>query len=225
MKRVTLIAICFVAACSAVPHPTAVTHPPVVEGPKLAPIDEGASDPSFAEFRSNLLEAVRRHDATALIASVDPKIRTTFGAGGGVSDFRKQWRIEDPRSPVWTELERILTLGGTFTRNAPAPQFWAPYVYSAWPESQDAFSSLAIIATDVPLHQDASQSSPAIATLSLDIVQRGPATDNERWTDVVTKDGRNGWVETKFARSPIGYRAGFVKTNGKWRMNALVAGD
>ncbi len=202
-----------------------VTEPPAVAGPKLAPVDEASSDPSLVRFRSDLLGAVMRHDTAALIAAVDPNIRTTFGESGGVRDSRRQWKLDDPGSPIWKELEQVLSLGGSFNRRASQPQFWAPYVYSAWPDSEDAFQSLAIIAAGVPLHERPDTSSPAMAMLSFDIVKRGQTSSVSGWTNVQTADGRAGWVSSEFVRSPIGYRASFVRSAGRWRMNALVAGD
>lgn len=196
---------------------------PSVDGPKLMPVDEGSQDPSFASFRSNLLEAVRRKDAAALIKAVNPKIRTSFGEGGGVGDFKTQWKLADPNSPIWPELEFILTHGGTFNKLSKQPQFWAPYVYSAWPESHDAFAEVAIVGENIPLRADKSADAKAIAMLSNDIVKRDK--DDGPWTLITTADGKSGWVESQHVRSPIGYRAGFTKNGETWQMDALVAGD
>ena len=205
-----------------VPPPAAPEPPaaPVVKGPKLMPVDEATKDPSLVAFREELLAAVRRRDADAVIALADPKIRTSFGGGGGAQDLRKN--LGQPG--VWEDLERLLTQGGSFQGES----FWAPYVYSSWPEAHDAFASLAITGENVPLRESADASAPAVATLSYDIVQRAGdvGRDPGAWQNVKTADDRTGWVESRFARSPVGYRAGFLKNNeGKWRMNALVAGD
>ena len=37
--------------------------------------------------------------------------------------------------------------------------------------------------------------------------------------------GGPGWIRSRFVRSPIDYRAGFVRRNGRWWLRALVAGD
>jgi len=206
--------------------PAAKSKSDAVKGPKLMPVDEATTDPSLKQYRDDLLTAVRKHDTKALLAALDPKIRTSFGAGGGIEGFKKQWKPESPTSPVWNELEAILTLGGTFNKSSPEPQFWAPYVYSAWPEAEDSFESLAVIATDVPLHKTADISSPSMATMSLDIIKRGKQKSAEaKWINVTTADGRNGWVESKFVRSPIGYRASLTKRSGQWKMDALISGD
>jgi hypothetical protein len=190
---------------------------PKVNGPKLAFIDEASKDPSFAAYREQLVAAVRARDAKTLLALSNPKIRTSFGSDGGAVELKRVLK-ED----LWRELEQILGLGGTFREG----MFWAPYVYSAWPESHDAFETLAVVADDVPLRASPDANAPAIATLSRDLVTRAsePRQDGA-WEKIATADGKSGFVESKFVRSPVDYRAGFVKTPNGWRMNALVAGD
>lgn len=226
MKRTGMMILSLLAfACSrtadapqsAPAAPAAKPRATAVNGPKLMPIDQATTDPSLMQYLDDMLTAVRNQDTNALLAGIDPKIRTAF---------KKEWKPENSDSPIWDELEHIFTLGGTFNRTSPAPQFWAPYIYSAWPEGQDSFESLAVITTDVPLHKTAVISSPSMATLSFDIVKRGKEkSTDEHWIHVTTADGRSGWVESRLVRSPIGYRAGFTKRSGQWKMDALVSGD
>ena len=188
--------------------PPPAARPPAVAGPKLPFADEGPRDPSFAAYRERLLAAVRARDEKAVAALSDPNIRTSFGNGGG--------------SPNLEELELLLPLGGTFREG----MFWAPYVYSTFPDEHDAFETLAVIADDVPLRATPDASAVAIATLSRDLVTRASEPGVETpWLKVTTADGKTGFVEAKFLRSPVDYRAGFVKGADGWRMNALVAGD
>jgi hypothetical protein len=204
--------------------PQATATAPAVQGPKLMPVDEATSDPSLVAFRDELLAAVRRRDADAVVALADPKIRTSFGGGGGAADFKRN--LAQPG--VWEDFELLLTQGGKFVGEGAGRSFWAPYVYSAWPDAHDAFASLAITGEKVPLYESADKNSRVIATLSYDIVQRAGDTgrDIDEWQNVKTADGHTGWVEARSVRSPVGYRAGFLKNKeGKWQINALVAGD
>lgn len=195
---------------------------PATRGQKLRPVDEGKDDASFAAFRERILAAVRKHDAAAVIAASDPAIRTSFGGGGGAKDLQRL--LERPE--IWSELETILSLGGKFAGEGADRTFWAPYVYSAWPDGQDAFTALAVISDDTALRELAEGSSRVRATLSYDIVERlGQPVAGAKWISVKTADGRTGFVDASTVRSPIAYRAGFVRRGGPWKMNALVAGD
>ena len=197
--------------------PPAAARPPAVQGPKLQFIDEGPRDPSFVAYRDQLLAAVRARDAKAVAALADPDIRTSFGGDGGRAD------LERALPHIWTDLEQLLVLGGTFRDG----MFWAPYVYSAFPEAEDSFETLAVIADAVPMRATPDANAVAIATLSRDLVTRASAFSGEetQWLNIKTADGQTGFVESRFVRSPVGYRAGFVKSADGWRMNALVAGD
>jgi hypothetical protein len=224
--RYCFVACLLLAACSRDPveekaapppaPPTAAAQPalPAVAGPKLPPVYEAPRDPSLVAYRDQLLAAVRRRDADAFVSAVDPNIRTSFGDGGGSDALREMLA----RPEMWSELEQVLTLGGTFREGS----FWAPYVYSAWPENYDAFEWLAVVAKDVPLRE--APNGRAIATLSYDLVQRAGEPEGG-WQKVKTADNRTGFVEAKLLRSPVGYRAGFNKDEKGWRMTGIVAGD
>ena len=202
---------------TAPPAPAAPAPAPAVAGPKLRPVDEGAGDPALAAYRKELLAAVRARDVEKIVALSDPKIRTSFGGGSGADDLRRMLRDEK----TVADLEQLLTLGGTFRGAGDQHSFWAPYVYSAWPDEHDPFESLAVIGENVPLRQSDAAGADTIATLSYDIVKRS----NAPGTNVKTADGRSGWADPERLRSPVGYRAGFMQSGGRWRMNALVAGD
>src|SRR5215208_1023392 len=59
---------------------------------KLLPADEAARDPGLFSFHAQLQAAVARRDSDALLAMVDPRIRTSFGDSGGIEAFRSQWK-------------------------------------------------------------------------------------------------------------------------------------
>jgi hypothetical protein len=209
------------ATATSAPKPSA----PPVHGRKLQPVDQASQDPSFVAYRARLLDAVRRRDRDALLALVDPKIRTSFGGGGGAKDFVRAWKLDSPDSKLWAELETILTHGGEFRGEGEQRSFWAPYPYSSTPDSVDAFESFIVLGDAVPLYEKPETTSKVLATLDHDILIRVATKERDGWKHVKTDDGRTGWVEEREVRSPIGYRAGFAKVKGEWKMNALVAGD
>lgn len=216
------------AAPTAETTPPPDSTPPGVRGPKLMPVDEASRDPELVAFRDNLLAAARAGNVEAIVAAADPSIRTTFGAGGGAADFRRMLR----EPGMLRELEQVLTLGGSFRGEGENVSFWAPYVYSAWPDAHDPWESLAVVSENVPLLPAPDAAALPIALLSYDIVERisppqplAVGATPPAFIEIMTADERRGWVAAKSVRSHVAYRAGFVKTDGKWRMNAFVAGD
>lgn len=213
---------------SAPPLVPAETAPPGVRGPKLMPVDEAPRDPELAAFRESLLSAVRARNIEAILLMSDPGIRTTFGAGGGTADFRRM--LNEPG--MLGELEQVLTLGGSFRGEGASLSFWAPYVYSAWPDAHDPWESLAVVSENVPLLPAPDPTTAPVALLSFDIVERvsppqplAAGATPPPYIQIFTADERSGWVASKSVRSHVAYRTGFTKVDGKWRMNAFVAGD
>ncbi len=190
---------------------------------RLCPVDEGTSDASFVAFRDALSDAVSRKDETALLALIDPAIRTSFGGGSGLEDFRNQWRSSSADSKLWAELSEVLNLGGTFRGEGTDRSFWAPYVYAAWPDSIDAFQHVAATRANVPIRREPAQQAEIVATVDWEILAASERASG--WIQVKTSDGKQGWVQESDVRSPVGYRAGFSKRSGAWKMEALVAGD
>lgn len=197
---------------------------------KLLPVDEAARDAGFFVFRARLLEAVARHDTAALLDAVDPNIKIGFGGKDGIAAFREKWKLQDgDRSLLWAELGAALALGGSFQSEG---SFAAPYVFSRWPEAFDSFEHVAIVGTDVRIRSAPTLDSKVLASLSFDIVRLSQAGRSrltpeqlKEWTAVELRGGRAGYVASRYARSPVGYRALFNKVNGRWRMTAFVAGD
>lgn len=183
-----------------------------VNGPKLPFVDQAATDPTFVQFRDELRAIARHRDRAALLRHVDPNIRTSFGDSNGVASL-------ETNEMFWTELRQVLDLGGTFRDG----MFWAPYVYSAWPEDIDAFSHVAVTGQPISMRSLPQEASTVVAVLDHDIVTRDAFMGS--WSHVRTADGRDGWVPTERVRSPVGYRAGFAKTPKGWRMTAFVSGD
>jgi hypothetical protein len=201
---------------------------------KVLPVDEASKDPSFQAFRDELIKAIERKDGNFLLSVVDPHIAISFGGDDGIEFFRRNWKPEDPNSAIWSQLGEILRMGGTFGMNGGAKdQFWAPYLFTRFPQKYDVFDYIAIIAKDVKVREAANDSAPAVATLSYDVVRTLQNEGSKEWTPkpgsewipIRLADGREGYVQDRFVRSPIDYRACFKNTAGRWVMTVFIAGD
>lgn len=203
---------------------------------KLYPVDEAAEDPSFFDYRMQLLEAIVRRDADALLGRVAEDIRISFGPNGGRDAFREQWNPSEPESPLWSTMARVVAGGGLFLDREYLAEgveatFQAPYYFAAFPgERFDAFQHAVVIRDDVVVRAHPDPGAPETARLSFDIVGVAGSSpvgmsSDRRWARVVLADGREGYVAEDAIASPIGYRAVFQKRGGRWSMNAFVAGD
>lgn len=207
---------------------------PIVNGPKLFPIDEGSRDASFAAFREKLLAVVGAHDEAGLMKLIATPLQYSFGVNEGLSGFRKHWKLDknSTESDLWPALDFVLRHGGKFDKGG---YFWAPYFYIAWPESPnlDAFRYAAVTNTHVPMYALPSRKSDVVSALNYDIVRYLAPRSNDKypphspnlWRQVATADSVHGYVSDDHLGSPIGYRAAFKKINSEWKMTTLVAGD
>jgi uncharacterized protein len=188
----------------------------------IKPVDEAVTDPDFFLFRWRVQTALAARDTSEIMRIVDPSILNSFGGDGGPDEFREQWQLKTPeKSLLWVTLGGVLSLGGRFQGDSA---FYAPYTSGA--TSGDGFEAMAVLGSNVPIHAGPGATFKVIDTLSFGEVRKWrekPTTGD--WEPVKTLEGRTGWVHQRFLRSPIGYRAGFVRRQGRWWLRALVAGD
>lgn len=189
---------------------------------KLQPTDEAVRDPEFFAFRAQLQAAVARHDTEAVLAAVHPNVKNTFGGDDGIEAFRRIWKLPAADSRLWDELGTVLAFGGAFREGG---LFAAPYVFGRWPEPFDSFEHVAVLGTSVRVRAEPGPQGRILTALSFDVVRlASPAIDSE-WTRIKLRDGRTGYISSRYVRSPVDYRALFNKIDGRWRMTAFVAGD
>jgi hypothetical protein len=202
---------------------------------KLPPVDEGASDPSWAVFRANLLAALQRGDRAALINSIDRNIVNGLEVPSGVADFRKLWEIDGKSDRLLRDLSASLSLGSAWhqqgPKNKPTRVLCAPYVPIKWPLNDvDPYDSGAIVVKEALIKGAPSHAAQTLGTLSFDIVgvRDWEVADTEsqlkqRWVKVHHR-GREGYVPEEHIRSAIEHRACFAKAGNTWRMVEYVVG-
>ena len=190
---------------------------------QLLPVDEAAKRPEFFSFRAQLQRAIAIRDTAALLAAVDPDIKNSFGGNDGIDEFRTMWRIGQADSEIWEELGTVLSMGGSFFDDRT---FVAPYVFSKWPETMDSFEHVAVVGANVRIRSEPKPDAAPIDAVSFVIL---PVASDARVTDdswrAVKLESKVGFVSSRFARSPIDYRAIFSEQSGAWRMVTFVAGD
>lgn len=206
--------------------------PTVAQEKFVTPIDEAEKDKSFLEFRAKLIAAVQKRNVKYLLSVVDKSIKNGFGGNDGINEFKKQWKVYSRNSEIWKELLIVLTHGGTFDKDNKGI-FYAPYLFTNFPDSVDEFEHQAIFGNNVNLRSKPDLNSPVVTSLSYNIVKtdyqnsiKSPTNRNEfLWLKIETLGGKKGFVKPEFVRSAIDYRAGFERRRGKWTITFFLAGD
>jgi hypothetical protein len=188
----------------------------------VKPVDEAVTDPEFFIFRARLQMAVAAHDTAEIMRIVDRGILNSFGGDGGREEFRERWRFNTPeQSKLWETLGFVLALGGRFLGDT---MFYAPYL--AGGTTGDGFETLVVLGANVTVHAGPGSTFKVIDTVSFEEVTKWrQKSATQGWDPIRTRSGKTGWVLQRYLRSPIGYRAGFVRREGRWWLRALVAGD
>jgi len=189
------------------------------QGRTLPPVVNSRDD-SLSKFLAGLRDAVRREDVAYLTSIVSPNIKNGFGGDDGIAAFRKFWKLEQPHSPVFPLLSKLLGLGVAWDADR---NVWAPYLFVTFPQELDPFEHEVVTGRNVYLRSGPSQAAKPLRTLSYEIVK--VEKSEQDWHRVATLDGVTGYVSERYLHSPVGYRAGFTKEAGQWRMVFLAAGD
>ncbi|CAN5866353.1 hypothetical protein BH11VER1_BH11VER1_27010 [soil metagenome] len=190
---------------------------------ELKPVDQASVQPDFFTFRARLQTTLARRDKEAVLAVVHKDIKNSFGGDDGVDGFKKTWNLDKPDSSLWETLATVLALGGTFDTIG---SFTAPYVFTNWPESVDSFDHMVVTGSGVRVRSEPNNTAPSLATLSFAIVECLPDNDPTKpWVSIRLPGGKTGYIDRRYVRSPIDYRASFAKIDGRWQMTVLLAGD
>lgn len=196
---------------------------------KLYPLDQGSTDSSFKVFREQLRSAIKRRDSKFVLNSLASDVLVSYGGCEGVECFTQFWKLNQTNSQLWSILSNILALGGSFETYKSEKYFCAPYVFSKFPDSvngeelEGVHEYAAIIGQNVNARSRPNLNAPVVTSLSYDIVKLDQNQSSGNWFKILTPT--LGYVSSQFIRNPFDYRACFKKVNGKWLMNALVAGD
>jgi len=203
----------------------------IAQGVKLPPVDEGSGDPGWLLFKARLLEALEKRDRKFVLGIVDSRIRN-MSSKSGIEEFRKLWEPQSAGSPLWVELPKLLFLGGAFVKRGNAGnEFCAPYVHYRWPVNAAGDASGAIIAKESLMKTKPSAATDTLQTLSYDLVKvldwevaDDDSASPQKWVRIRTGAGE-GYVPEEQVRSPLEYRACFVRSGASWRMTGLEAGE
>jgi hypothetical protein len=234
--------------------PTSTFDPPAKPLPAATPdtnfphwriklVDESTQSPDFAQFYQQLKKAVRDRDAKFIRSIVTDKTKFGFGEHRSIDYLNP----DNPSSPFWTQLEKALSLGCTseeafFSCPTTFRQFDSVAKNAPDDQKDTAYeSSIIVVGEGVNVRSQPNVDAPAIATLTNEIVQFDSDTfqkasnkdraetfdlnNVEGWTPVILPNDKHGYVSNRYAYSPLGFRALFAKENGKWMMQAFLAGD
>ncbi|MEW5861049.1 MAG: SH3 domain-containing protein [Cyanobacteriota bacterium] len=220
---------------------------------RISLVNQVEQSADFDQFQQRLWTAVHNREASFIRNIVTPQ--TTLGSpdnGKPLSAFNINnpeapfWRqmekaiakgcVIEPNSPipnrdrgsnVW-QCPGVLRAYEAAQRSKPATGQYGNY------------NHVVIVGDNVNVRSQPGTGAPVIGVVSNEIIQMDRATfeklpqrmqqafanwNPEGWTPVILPNGKRGYVQNRFAYEPLGYRAVFVKSGGKWQLRAFVTGD
>ncbi|MFE1743979.1 hypothetical protein [Coleofasciculus sp. H7-2] len=198
--------------------------------------DRAKPGSSFYAFRQRLRQAVRNRDAAFLRQIADPQIKLSFGLPLTI----EQLEIANPKAVVWQHLERIINTGCApyeVSADSSKSDAWTcPHVAEA--PVGDPFADVYIVGTQINVRSQPEANSSVVAVLSNEVVpfdSKGAERLSQQqiqsmetwdgWKPVITPEGVRGYVSSRYAYIPSGYRARFENKQGKWKMTIFITGD
>jgi hypothetical protein len=227
------------------PNPTAEdlypVKPRVASFPRqtLQLTDEGQTSADFSSFRNTLRQAVDNRNASFIRAIAAPDIQLTFGLPITIDALN----LDNPDAPFWKHLEKAIATGcaSEIFGVEPEKETWiCPHVFLAPDDlpNFELYEQVVIVGKNISVRSAPTLESPVIDTVSDEVVRQDYDSLNELtetqqraistlegWQPIITSTGQRGYVSSRYAYSPIGYRAFFTKTNDEWEMIVFIGGD
>lgn len=201
---------------------------PVAAQMTVRPINEAPRDPALVKALAAMIAAAKARDFRRLSPHVAERIQLDFGGGAGRTEFAR--RLAKQRT-LWDELLWVLEHGGNFEKDGT---FSAPYTFNADVGELDPYES-GVLVDKVTAHARPRSDAPVAAQLDRSVVKvtdwkrtestPSPFYRRQDWVQIELADKRKAWVQAKYVRSSVDYRAGFTKSRGVWKMTTFIAGD
>ena len=240
---------------SPAPSPSASTAPTPLPQPKLDDFPhrrivlKDQTNPEFAKFRQQLQQAIQKRNAGFVSALIPPK---GLALGFGRANTAKQLKLDDPKAPFWSILEKAMETSCGFTdpnATTPAKGWICPTVsrdfYQQYPPKPNTppgleyeLSNVIVIGDRVNVRALPNLNSEVVGILSNEVVkfdqrrfengkeEQIKATDPmSDWTPVILPNRKQGYVYNRYAYRALDYRAIFKKVNGNWQITDMPGGD
>ncbi len=221
MRKLILLPLAAMLSAATVAAPTKPAAPAKKSYP---PVDECLRLDGYFAFRQSLEDIVKKRNSAGLKALIAPNIVWNLSGEPDTKEaFSANWKLASgAKSAIWSELDAILPLGcGVQEAGIAFPHIFTVDVGEVSGISEDVL----VTGEDVNLRAAASTSAASKGKISWELIKAKDGIVADGWTPVTTADGKSGFIKSNYLRSPIDYRAGFERKNGKWMMTFFLAGD
>ncbi len=103
--------------------------------------------------------------------------------------------------------------------------FFAPYTFTEFLDDYDAFEYNIVKGENIKVYLKPDKNSYILGILSNEVIKINNETEEktpEKWSLVTLYNGKKGYILSRYLKSPIDFRAGFIKKNGAWIVLILM---
>ena len=122
-------------------------------------------------------------------------------------------------------LKEVINSGGRFEGE---DIFFAPYTFTEFLDDYDIFEYNIVKGENRKVYLKPDRNSYVLGILSNEVIKINNETEEkipETWSLVTLYNGKKGYILSRYLKSPIDFRVGFIKKKGVWKMNCFVEGD
>lgn len=211
--------------------------PAMADRQSFPPPNQAAIGARLEAFRADLLDKVTARDTDAVVATACPDIYLSHGGNGGPDELRANLDLDPEsltedlrpqaemlRESYWQSLQDTLAQPGYFDEDG---EFWMPHQWRlSLPASLDPFETYFVTGENVTLRQAPSRAGIVLGLISYEVVIIKKYLDDKAYQLVRLTDGTQGYINSDYLWSMVGYRAALVKSEtGKWQLCTFVTGD
>jgi hypothetical protein len=195
---------------------------------KLISLDESKKHETLLFFINTLKQAVSDRDANKLLNLTDENIRYN-NTDKGINGFKKYWQLDtNSESILWSQLEKILPLGGGFKDNI----YNIPYISNII-NNENTNEYGYVLNEYVNIRKEPDIKSDSLEKLNFDKITINKITnytytiDNIKypWIEITTQSANKGYICSKYVYGNHDYTLGIAKNDeNNWKIVYLKHG-
>lgn len=190
----------------------------------LEPVNDMKEGSEFAIFIAEFKKALKTEDEEYIKSHIHPDIQISSDGHIGWSGLASYWSLDESDTAFYRVLNSTLKYGLVNMSEGNAEIYIAPYVFWNFPDDYDNLTFSVCVGSGVNVRNKPTTDSKILTQLTYNIVK--VLGEENNWTKIQMPNGDRGYVSSTYIRSPIGYRARFIKKNeGEWYLDLFMKGE
>lgn len=190
----------------------------------VKPNNDVTDSSSFGKFLKDYRKALEERDEAYVKAHTHPNVKISFGGHSGWDGLVSYWKLDEGNEGFYKMMKTTLSYGAVDTSGGLGNAYSAPYMFTDFPDSYDAFQFSVVTGSDVNLRSRPTTDSEVLGQATYEVLKI-LEEEKDGWVKVQLPDGTRAYIYGKYIWSPVYYRAGFTRVDDTWLLEFFVKGD